>query len=338
MRESKNSDRFRRATWRADVIGIWGGLATTAFTAIRSLWEGWGVAVSLLFALAVFPLAFLTCVLLPFHRQIVERIGAFLGRSTPEREVDAVLAPGVNQAAPIVSDPSLLKRLDALERTSASLLSSLQNLNVSADTPVGELAGRAEVEDINRRLKEVEQVLRPKGAGLETALGLTVLDRISQEIARLRQPMPTLLLAQLRATRAASVRDFLKGYSPEPPVDGEQAHIDQLELFVMSVDNYAGEIARLAPAWELMLANEIPDYLKRTVAEEERDMDREGAFPIGTDPRRLLALRRYRIAMQQKRWIDNYLQNQIRNDEESSNRQLMDLLKYQHVLAPEDRT
>jgi hypothetical protein len=99
------------------------------------------------------------------------------------------------------------KPWSAYQRLSLELAS---DLNASAPTPVRDLAGRAEVTDLDRRLKEVERVLRPKGGGLEAALGLTILDRMSQEIARLRQPMPTLLLAQLRDARAASVRSLLK--------------------------------------------------------------------------------------------------------------------------------
>ena len=33
----------------------------------------------------------------------------------------------------------------------------------------------------------------------------------------------------------------------------------------MSVDKYADEVVRLAPAWELVWANEISDFLSPTV-------------------------------------------------------------------------
>jgi hypothetical protein len=98
------------ATRRADTIGIWTGLGPTAFGGVSSLVEGRGVAVSLLIALAILPLAFLTCVMIPRHRQITTWLWSFFDERSPQR---LVRVGDDDPQGPILQ--RLEKKVDALE-------------------------------------------------------------------------------------------------------------------------------------------------------------------------------------------------------------------------------
>ena len=63
--------KFRASTWGVDAIIIWATAISTLATWIAALVEGYGMAISLLIAFAVFPLALLTMVLLRNYKKIV---------------------------------------------------------------------------------------------------------------------------------------------------------------------------------------------------------------------------------------------------------------------------
>lgn len=71
------------ATRRVDAVSIWGGAVTTAGTSALAFYEGYGVTAVVIIALAVFPLAFLTAMLVPHRRAISEKLTTlFTGKNT----------------------------------------------------------------------------------------------------------------------------------------------------------------------------------------------------------------------------------------------------------------
>jgi hypothetical protein len=75
------STPFGRATWKLDALLIWsGGLSGLAW--FLSWLQGIGVGYAFLLALAAFPLAFLTCVLIRYRREIQQYITGFFSSHT----------------------------------------------------------------------------------------------------------------------------------------------------------------------------------------------------------------------------------------------------------------
>ena len=70
MPEPPVSDRFQRATAHADTFSTWWGCAGAALAIASALYQGLGVTLALLAALAAFPLAFLTSVLVRARRDL----------------------------------------------------------------------------------------------------------------------------------------------------------------------------------------------------------------------------------------------------------------------------
>jgi hypothetical protein len=74
--------KFRKATWGLDAVLIWGGAATGLLTGIIGLVEGWGMAVSLLIALAALPLAMLSIAIIRYRKQFANAVAHFFGGDT----------------------------------------------------------------------------------------------------------------------------------------------------------------------------------------------------------------------------------------------------------------
>ena len=66
-----DNQKFRTSTWRLDAVTLWGSAGFALFAGVVSLFEGKGMAVSMLLAAAALPLAFLTIVLLRHQKQII---------------------------------------------------------------------------------------------------------------------------------------------------------------------------------------------------------------------------------------------------------------------------
>lgn len=66
--------RFRASTWRVDAVSIWIAAIASAISFVSGLIEGRGMAMSLLIAFGVLPLAFVTIVLIWRHKPIIEAV------------------------------------------------------------------------------------------------------------------------------------------------------------------------------------------------------------------------------------------------------------------------
>lgn len=66
--------RFRASTWRVDAVSIWGAAIVAVATGVAGIIEGFGMAISLLLAFGVLPLAFVTILLVWQHKRIIEAV------------------------------------------------------------------------------------------------------------------------------------------------------------------------------------------------------------------------------------------------------------------------
>ena len=66
--------RFRASTWRVDAVSIWGAAIAAVATWVAGVIEGLGMAISLLLAFGVLPLAFVTILLVWQHKRVIETV------------------------------------------------------------------------------------------------------------------------------------------------------------------------------------------------------------------------------------------------------------------------
>src|SRR4051794_11859634 len=83
MSEPPVPERFKRATAHAETFSTWWGCGGAAVAIVSALYQGLGVTLALLAALAAFPLAFLTSLLIRTRRDLAESIIGFLRAHSP---------------------------------------------------------------------------------------------------------------------------------------------------------------------------------------------------------------------------------------------------------------
>lgn len=262
MQDSDPLNPMRPATRRADTIGIWFAIASAVFSGGTSFVEGHGVAVSLLIALAILPLAFITCILLPRHRQIAAYLWSFFDGSVQRGSMPALnqdLATAIGNSSASLSD--IISRLERLERSGERNRVKIEEIGRDALVLID-----ATQYVITTRVMEVLRLSRPNLLGITREADVRV-DELKSQIAKGedflreadRELRSTYHHAELaRETQSAKDRALqgLAATSPEERPQGVDPYLLQ---------SYVGIKA---------LCDQTGLYLDRALAESERS--REG--------------------------------------------------------------
>jgi hypothetical protein len=305
MQPSEPEGHFARATARADVIGIWGGVLGFLYVGASALWEGHGMAVSVLLALAAFPLALLTCVLVPFHREIVARIASFLRPSSRAEPGQPVLAGGTEAS-------EWVKQLESMRDDVNELRLKLRQFGET-------LTGYRELGEVRQEFRDVAESV----AATERRVDLL------SEAARL------LLATQIKSVRVLSIESLLKG-SPKRLANPEAPDSAAVALFVRQAEAHTKEVRELAPFWGFASAEEIDETLSRSAKDAEKAFE-ASCNGRAMDAAAFSSLRRYAIALAQVEAIDKGLNLRLRADLEGDGGLLTEMREAQEELEKRRR-
>lgn len=279
-----------------------------------------------------------------------DRIRERLGRARPGG-ADEAAPGGLGVAAPAPAGPdtaALASRLGTLEARLAGGASGASG---------GGRADAARLEDLSRRLGELDRLLYPDGRGL---LSPTALDRLAARIgelsertdgqnspAELRSDTETLRgevaaaregvkalrfwmaemsRVQMDATRIVAVRRLM-AEAPPAPDGGEGAGAEAMRLFAHVTDRYASMVESAARHWGLTETMDFPGtraHAERAVEAELRAADAGLRLSAAEHE----TLRGYRIALRQSASVAAYLVRQVRLVEGKQEEGLNNLISY----------